>query len=81
MARVEITTAGHSVVVDCDGLLDEVSGKALYLWERTRDPRLDHAYPPGFTPVLDRADGPTYTTPFGVDLHHPTRKAGGDDAR
>ncbi|PZG10302.1 hypothetical protein C1I95_28180 [Micromonospora craterilacus] len=83
MARVEITTAGHSIVVDSDGLLDEVAGKALYLWERTRDPRIDRAFAPGFAPVLDRPEGgPTYVTPFDVDMHHPSdTKAGGDDAR
>lgn len=79
MPRVEITTAGHSIVVDADGELDQVAGKALYLWTRTRDPRLDRAFPAGFTPPdTERVDGPVYATGFDVDLGHPsTRKAGG----
>ncbi|MFY1595480.1 hypothetical protein [Micromonospora sp. WMMD737] len=81
MARVEITTAGHSIVVDADGDLHQVAGKALYLWTRTKDPRIDRAFPTGFTPVLERADG-CYVSGHDADLHHPSsiRKAGGEDA-
>lgn len=76
MARVEITTAGHSIVVDADGDLHQIAGKALYLWTRTRDPRLDHVYGPvGFH--LERGDG-THATGHDVDLSHPTSLKGRD---
>ncbi|MEU7170324.1 hypothetical protein ABZ949_02385 [Micromonospora tulbaghiae] len=66
---MEITTGGHSVIVDADGPLDQVSGKALYLWERTRDPKLDRAFTPGFTPVLERAELPTYAADHDATLN------------
>ncbi|MCX5066648.1 hypothetical protein OOJ91_12240 [Micromonospora lupini] len=78
MARVEITTAGHTISVDADGPLDQVAGKALYLWERTRDPNLVRAYPTGFAPVLERSDGPSYVSSHGVDLCHPDTQKGRD---
>lgn len=78
MARVEINTGGSSIVIDADGPLDQVAGKALYLWTRTRDPRLDRVIPTGFSPVLERADGPTYEAEHaGTLCHPPTGKAGG----
>lgn len=56
MTKVDITTAGHTVIVECDGDLDVVAAKALELWRATRDPRIDRAYgATGFT--TERADG------------------------
>lgn len=76
MARVEITTAGHTVIVDADGPLDQVAGKALYLWDRTRDPRIDRAYGAvGFH--LERSD-PAYVGRPDVDLSHPEQQKGRD---
>lgn len=44
MTRVEITTAGHSVVIDAKVELDAAAETALRLWRDTRDPRIDSAY-------------------------------------
>lgn len=78
MARVEITTGGHSIVTDADENLDQVAGKALYLWTRTRDPREGRATATGFAAVLERADGPTFEADHVGILHHPSiGKAGG----
>lgn len=66
MTKVDITTAGHTVIVEVDGGdLNEVSAKALELWQATRDPKLDKAYAPsGFQ--MERSD-PTYVTGYEAD--------------
>ncbi|MEU3452162.1 hypothetical protein ABZ671_00765 [Micromonospora sp. NPDC006766] len=71
---MEITTGGHSIVIDADGPLDQVADKALHLWDRTRDPRLDRVTATGFSAVLERADGPTYAPEYDGTLHHPTEQ-------
>ncbi|WBB94198.1 hypothetical protein [Verrucosispora sp. WMMC514] len=83
MARVEITTGGHSIVVDADGELDHVAGKALFLWTRTRDPQLDRPVTAtGFAPVLERAPDPdqggsAYELPYAANLTRPDTTKGG----
>lgn len=77
MARVDITTAGHTISVDSADSLDEVAAKALDLWQRTRDPRIDRAYGPvGFH--TERPDGPAYVGGHDVDLSHPESTKGRD---
>ncbi len=45
MAKIDITTAGHTVIVeDDDASLDAVATKALELWWATRDPKIDRAF-------------------------------------
>ncbi len=45
MARTEITTAGHTVIVDDDEApLEAVAAKALELWWLTRDPKIDRGF-------------------------------------
>lgn len=66
MARVEITTAGHSIILESEDDLDVVSALALDLWRQTRDPKLDRGF--GVTGlVLERSDG-TYCTSHDADL-------------
>lgn len=76
MARVDITTAGHSITVDSADPLDQVAAKALDLWQRTRDPRIDRAYGPvGFH--TERADAPGYVSGYDADLsQQPDRGPG-----
>lgn len=59
--KVDITTAGHTIVIDVEGGdLDTVAAKALELWHATRDPRIDKAFgSSGFS--LERAN-PDYTS-------------------
>lgn len=45
MAKVDITTAGHTVIVEDDtASLDAVATKALELWWATRDPKIDRGF-------------------------------------
>jgi hypothetical protein len=45
VVKVDITTAGHTVIVESDkDDLDTVAAKALELYRETRDPKLDRAY-------------------------------------
>jgi hypothetical protein len=69
VAKVDITTAGHTIIVEADGAdLDVIAAKALELWRATRDPKLDQAYAPtGFT--TERSD-PLYVSGHDGDLGH-----------
>jgi hypothetical protein len=66
VTKVDITTAGHTVIVEIDGgNLDEVAAKALELWKATRDPRLDKAYSPsGFQ--MERSN-PDYISGYDAE--------------
>lgn len=45
MAKIDITTAGHTIIVEDDNAtLDAVALKALELWWATRDPKLDRGF-------------------------------------
>ncbi|HEX2419712.1 MAG TPA: hypothetical protein VHJ83_16560 [Micromonosporaceae bacterium] len=45
MVKVDITTAGHTIIVESDkDDLETVAAKALDLYRETRDPKLDRAY-------------------------------------
>ncbi|WP_416902744.1 hypothetical protein [Micromonospora echinospora] len=68
MTKVDITTAGHTIIVEADGPLDQVAAKALELWRETRDPKLDRAHgAAGFT--AERSD-PVYVSGHDADLRH-----------
>lgn len=67
MTKVDITTAGHTVVVDADEPLDMVAAKALELWRDTRDPAIRSGYgATGFS--TERAAGPEYTAEHDATL-------------
>lgn len=68
MTKVDITTAGHTVIVESDEDLDTVAAKALQLWQDTRDPRLDRVH--GATGFVAERSEPTYTSGFDADLGH-----------
>jgi len=56
MAKVDLTTAGHTVIVEADEPLDVLAAKALELWRATRDPKLDRNWAAtGFT--AERSNG------------------------
>jgi hypothetical protein len=44
VTKVDITTAGHTIIVEADEPLADVAAKALDLWRETRDPKIDRAY-------------------------------------
>ncbi|MCX4470468.1 hypothetical protein OOK41_09130 [Micromonospora sp. NBC_01655] len=68
MTKVDITTAGHTIIVESDDDLDTVAAKALDLWRATRDPRLDRAAgPSGFH--IERAE----PTDGGLTIDFPSR--------
>lgn len=70
MTKVDITTAGHIVIVEASDPLDVVAAKALELWKATRDPALDRATgATGF--IAERAGGVEYTS-----AHDATMRAG-----
>jgi len=48
MAKVIITTAGHTVEIHSSDELEIVATRALQIWMATRDPKLDRAYAAGF---------------------------------
>lgn len=77
MTKVDITTAGHTVIVEADATLDEVAAKALELWQATRDPKLDQVH--GATGFVAERSDPTYTSGFDADLghRHPPSRGGG----
>lgn len=57
MARVEITTAGHTIVIEADADVNALADKALSLWRETRTAGLDHADGAiGFTTELANPD-------------------------
>lgn len=65
MARIELTTAGHSVVIDDDTTnLDAIATKALELWWATRDPRIDRGF--GVAGLTVEQGG--LFLPFGVEV-------------
>lgn len=41
MAKVDITTAGHTIIVEGDEPVEDLAKLALALWHDTRDPKLD----------------------------------------
>jgi hypothetical protein len=56
MAKVIITTAGHTIEVEqSEGTAEDLGRLALELWQKTRDPKIDQATGVGFTSVTDRA--------------------------
>jgi hypothetical protein len=60
MTKVDITTAGHTIIIECDGDLGTVAAKALELWRETRDPKIDKSYgTTGFS--TERSDGPFWS--------------------
>jgi len=66
VTKVDITTAGHTIIVESDEGLDIVAAKAIELWRDTRDPMLGKSYGTmGF--VTERSDGP-YVSGHDVDL-------------
>jgi hypothetical protein len=69
VTKVDITTAGHTVIVESDQAdLDTVAAKALELWRSTRDPKLDQAQAAaGFQ--AERADA-VYVSGHDADLGH-----------
>ena len=68
MAKVDISTAGHTIVVESDADLNTVAAKALELWQATRDPKLDVAQgTAGF--VAERSE-PLYISGHDADLGH-----------
>ncbi len=69
MAKVDITTAGHTIILEDPDLGAEALAQvALDLWQRTRDPKLDRAW--GVTGgLVERADGPTYTAECDAHVH------------
>lgn len=73
VTKVDITTAGHTVIVESDSNdLDTVAAKALQLWRDTRDPKLDRATgAAGF--VVERSE-PTYISGHDADLGVRNRK-------
>ena len=69
MTKVDITTAGHTVIVESDEDLNTVAAKALQLWRDTRDPKLDRVHgASGF--VAERSE-PSYVSGHDADLRHP----------
>jgi hypothetical protein len=68
VAKVDITTAGHTIILDDPDVgAKELAAIALDLWRQTRDPKLDRAWGVAGA-ILERADGPTYTAEAGADL-------------
>ncbi len=68
MTKVDITTGGHTVIVECDADLDAVAAKALDLWERTRDPRRGYGFAQHLGGSYDRAGGPAHTDGYEGDV-------------
>lgn len=67
MTKVDITTAGHTVIVEADDPLTAVASKALELWHATRDPKLDQAWgATGFT--AERALSVEYEPDYDATL-------------
>jgi hypothetical protein len=57
MSKVTITTAGHIIELEQDGVsARELSRLALKVWRKTRDPRLDVATATGFALTTERSD-------------------------
>ena len=57
MSKVTITTAGHIIELEQDGVsAQELSRLAVKLWRKTRDPRLDVATGTGFAMVTERSE-------------------------
>jgi hypothetical protein len=70
MAKIDITTAGHTIIVEDDNAsLDAVAIKALELWWATRDPKIDRSY--GITAGTTTDRGEIYTPAFGANLGGP----------
>ena len=73
MAKVTITTAGHSIELDEDDATAEDLGKlALVLWLATRDPKLDRVEVVGFVQA-ERAEpfyGPGYAGEWPDEERH-----------
>jgi hypothetical protein len=67
MTKVDITTAGHTIIVDSDDPLDTVAAKALELWNATRDPALNRAYgTTGF--AAERASSTEYGSAHDITM-------------
>jgi hypothetical protein len=57
MSKVTITTAGHIIELEQDGVsAQELSRLALKVWRKTRDPRLDVATSTGFALTTERSE-------------------------
>lgn len=70
MPKVDITTAGHTVIVEANDVsLDWVAAKALDLWRQTRDPKLDRAW--GVTAAVTEVGRGEYVSGYDGDLHRP----------
>jgi hypothetical protein len=71
VTKVEISVAGHQVIVEAEEALDVVAARALALYRQTGDPLMTRGYPvTGCTG--ERADGPSYTEPTGADCYDGT---------
>ncbi len=68
MTRVDITTAGHTIIIDSADDLDTVANKALSLWTATRDPTRGLGFSQHLGAVTERASVPSYTAHPEVDL-------------
>lgn len=55
MAKVQITTAGHTVEIEDNAPALDLAVLALMLWQDTRDPKLDRAWSTGFSAAIERS--------------------------
>lgn len=67
VTKVDITTAGHTIIVEADEPLDQVAAKALQLWQDTRDPKLDQATGPSGFAHIERSE-PVCVSGHDADL-------------
>lgn len=68
MAKVDITTAGHTIIIEDDSSsLDAICMKALELWHATRDPKLDRGYGTA-SMATETNSGGIWLPDFGTEL-------------
>ncbi len=69
MTKVDITVAGHTIIVEADADLDAVAAKALELYWATHDAnRPAIGFGSHLAGAFERAGGPAYVARPDVDL-------------